>query len=99
MVRELRFSSQVYALDVVKKAAYRFTDRCAFDFVAEGDDVLCRLTPLVDQGPDALNELENAFRNEILDQDLRRIIADETASIRNAVLAYAFSRTGLQDSE
>lgn len=40
-----------------------------------------------------------AFRNEVLDQDLRSIIAKETEAIRNAVLAFAFSKTGLQDGE
>jgi His-Xaa-Ser system protein HxsD len=40
-----------------------------------------------------------AFRNEVLDQDLRSVIAKETEAIRNAVLAYALSKTGLQGGE
>ena len=40
-----------------------------------------------------------AFKNEVLDQDLRSIIAKETEATRNAVLAFALSKTGLQGSE
>src|SRR5262249_36898721 len=40
-----------------------------------------------------------AFRNEVLDQDLRAIIARETEATRNAILAFALSKTGLQGSE
>jgi hypothetical protein len=35
----------------------------------------------------------------VLDQDLRASIARETEPVRNAVLALAFSRTGLQENE
>ncbi|CDX57737.1 hypothetical protein C7U60_19135 [Mesorhizobium plurifarium] len=37
-----------------------------------------------------------ALRLEVLDQDLRKVMAEETASVRNAVLALAFSKSGLQ---
>ena len=40
-----------------------------------------------------------AFKNEILDQDLRGIIARETEGTRNAILAFALSKTGLQGGE
>jgi His-Xaa-Ser system protein HxsD len=40
-----------------------------------------------------------AFKNEVLDQDLRSIISKETEAIRNAVLAFALSKTGLQGGE
>jgi DNA-binding FrmR family transcriptional regulator len=36
---------------------------------------------------------------EVLDQDLRATISRETEPMRNAILALAFSRTGLQGSE
>ncbi len=49
--------------------------------------------------PEAVDEFEAAFRNEVLDQDLRRTIARETASLRNAILAHAFSKTGIQGDD
>jgi hypothetical protein len=35
--------------------------------------------------------LEGNFRNELLDQDLRESIADQTERVRNLLLAQAFS--------
>jgi len=95
----IRFSSSVYNLDTIKKAAYRFTDRCSFDFSREGEDILCRLVPKPNVAITDHPALVAEFKNEVLDQDLRRTIADETAPVRNAILAYAFSKTGLQDDE
>lgn len=90
------FSSEVYPLEVLKRAAYRFTDRAAFDFRVEGATIICKLSfakPLQQREADSLLF---DFRNEVLDQDLRRSIAEETAGTRNAILAFAFSQTGLQ---
>jgi len=39
--------------------------------------------------------LEN-FKRELLDQQLRKQIKEETEPVRNLILAYAFSRSTLQ---
>jgi len=39
----------------------------------------------------------NAFKRELLDQQLRLSIKKETEPQRNLILAYAFSKTGLQE--
>jgi len=96
---ELRFSSKVYRLETIKKAAYRLSGRCSFDFAVEDDEIICRLIFREAAAVELVNEIEYALRNEVLDQDLRATIAEETAAVRNAVLAYAFSRTGLQNGE
>lgn len=94
---ELRFSNTVYSLGSIKKAAYRLSDRCSFEFDVRDGEIVCRLF-LVDRDSEIVTT-ENEFRNEVLDQDLRETIAQETAAVRNAILAYAFSRTGLQDGD
>lgn len=95
--QEVRFSAAVYDLDTIKRAAYRFTDQVAFDFTLSGDEIVCSVTQLSsDLGK--INIID-AFRNEVLDQDLRRSIAQETAGIRNVILSHVFSRTGLQGGE
>jgi His-Xaa-Ser system protein HxsD len=38
------------------------------------------------------------IRNEVIDQDLRSIIAKETSNVRTLILANAFSNTGLIES-
>lgn len=96
---DLRFSSDVYSLDTIKKAAYRLSDRCSFDFVLTGTEIVCKLIFSEGLAGERIAEIERAFRNEVLDQDLRQSIAEETAPVRNAILAYAFSRTGLQGGE
>jgi len=97
--RLVRLSAELFNLETIKKAAYRFTDRAAFDFSLDGDIIACEVrfnTPLPSTQAD---EIERAFRNEVLDQDLRRVIGEETAGVRNAILAHAFSATGLQNDE
>ena len=97
---ELRFSNSVYSIGAIKKAAYRFTDRCSFDFQpAEDNTTLAILSFSADVTADEKAALQREFRNEVLDQDLREVIGAETAGVRNAVLAYAFSRTGLQGGD
>ena len=96
---ELRFSRDVYSLDTIKKAAYRFSGRCSFEFEMTESEIRCHLHFSQVLGPAGIASIQNGFRNEVLDQDLRRSIAEETGAMRNAILAYAFSRTGLQGGD
>lgn len=57
------------------------------------------LHPLKQMDLTQLERLGNRFKTEVLDNDLREQIGEETAQIRTAVLAYAFSKTGLQDNQ
>lgn len=93
------FSSQVYSLDEIKRASYRFVDVMSVDVTPSGDEILCTLNFLHPRNADEIQEILNDFKIEVLDQDLRKAIAEETKEIRNAILAYAFSKTGLQDGE
>ncbi|PXW26423.1 His-Xaa-Ser system protein HxsD [Paraburkholderia caballeronis] len=89
---EVLFDRQVYALEIVQKAAYRLVDRAAVSFDLTPTHVRCVL--LVDTG-NAVDEVARDFHKEVLDQQLRAKIASETESIRHLILAHAFSRTGL----
>ena len=93
---EIRLSSEIFSWDVIKRAAYRLSGRCSFDFKSDGNEIICKLVFPRPQPPEIVAATEVAFRNEILDQDLRARIAEETAPIRNALLAFAFSKTGIQ---
>jgi His-Xaa-Ser system protein HxsD len=98
-VYEFRISSEAFAWPTIKKAAYRFSGRCSFDFQSEGKEIICKLFFPCAQSPKIAASIELAFRNELLDQDLRERIAEETAPLRNAILAYAFSKTGIQSPD
>jgi His-Xaa-Ser system protein HxsD len=95
----VRFDATVYSQDTIKKAAYRFLASFVTEITRDADAWLCTLhfqTPLAsDEQTRWIREL----RAEVLDQDLRETIGRETAAVRNAVLALAFSRTDLQSSE
>lgn len=93
---ELRVSSEAFSLVSVKKAAYRLSARCSFDIQTDGKEIICKLLFPRPQSPQSIASIELAFRNELLDQDLRVRIAEETTPLRNAVLAFAFSKTGIQ---
>jgi His-Xaa-Ser system protein HxsD len=90
------FAANVYTLDTIKKAAYPFTDKASFLFRVKEERVVVEVTFTPACSQPAAYTLIADFKNEVLDQDLRKTIAEETAPVRNAVLGYAFSRTGLQ---
>ena len=93
------FDSRVYALPVVKKAAYRFLREFTTEITQEGDAWICTLRFTAPANAEAIERASQVLQAEVLDQDLRASIARETEPTRNAILALAFSRTGLQGSE
>jgi His-Xaa-Ser system protein HxsD len=87
----------VFRLSAVKKAAYRLGDRCFVHVeVLPGGGIQVRLTAKSEKVPP--HTLEGDFRNELLDQDLRESIAEETERVRNLLLAQAFSGLSLTDT-
>ena len=97
--KTVSFSSHVYGLDEIKRAAYRFLDVMSVDVTPCGDEIVCTANFIQATNKDEAQKILNDFKIEVLDQDLRRAIAEETKEVRNAILAYAFSKTGLQDGE
>jgi His-Xaa-Ser system protein HxsD len=95
--RTVFFAEQLFKIDSVKKAAYRFSDRLSFEFLIVDGGLQVIVTPLGTVDASELGKIISKFEVEVLDNDLRLQIAEDTAPIRNAILAYAFSKTGLQD--
>ncbi len=90
---ELVFDEAVFSISAIKKAAYVISHLASVDIRLDDGKIKCALRP---HTPGPTDSLVADFRIEVLDQDLRETIADETAALRNAILAHAFSRTGLQ---
>jgi His-Xaa-Ser system protein HxsD len=89
----VRFHTGVYSIEGIKRAAYRLSGRAVCELVADGAEIVCTVRPLTsDTDPE---QLVNQLWIEVLDQDLRQSIAAETEQMRNAILAYAFSRADL----
>jgi His-Xaa-Ser system protein HxsD len=89
-------SLRAYALDVIKKAAYRLLDRGVVEITRDGDNAQCTIRFRTSLTPEEAQRVCDDLWAEILDQDLRVIVAQETAPVRNAIFAHVFSRTGLR---
>lgn len=94
----LTFDTEVFSLETLKKAAYKFADRFSVVIApVEGRSVR---VDLIFSGAKAKVDPAVAladFRTEVLDQDLREIVKREAGPLRNLILAHAFSRTSLVD--
>jgi His-Xaa-Ser system protein HxsD len=95
--RSVHFDRAGHSLDAVQRAAYRFSDRMSCD-IAGGDKSIEVRLHIAEDREDADSLLAD-FRNEVLDQVLRERIRAETADVRNLVLALAFSKTDLTDTD
>lgn len=87
---------RVYRLAAVQRTAYRLAGRCtAVLGELRGDVLAVSLTfPQGTSEPDALATARLFFR-DLLDQELREKVREETAPVRALLMAAAFSRTGL----
>lgn len=90
------FDASVYAADSIKKAAYTIAAQAAVEIRRVGLEWQCEFHFLRPTPPALMQEAVASFRIEVLDQDLRASIANETREVRNAILSVAFSKTGLQ---
>ncbi|SOY74516.1 Radical SAM pair-associated protein [Cupriavidus phytorum] len=95
MTTRLELDAAVYSLEAVQKAAYRFIDRLTILISQRQGTVICELDS-VSGAQIPTDDLLADFKRELLDQQLRFQIKRETEPTRNLILAYAFSRTGLQ---
>jgi His-Xaa-Ser system protein HxsD len=92
------FDATVYSLETVKKAAYRLMNRFSTEIRQADQEIVCTLN-FKSATPGEIARSIDEFKKEILDQDLRQSIGTETASMRNAILAIAFSSSTLQGHE
>lgn len=94
--RVVSFDQVGHSVDSVQRAAYRLSDRLSCEVSSTDEAIAARLS-LLDENDDP-DRLMAEFRTEVLDQVLRERIRAETADVRNLVLALAFSRTGLAET-
>jgi His-Xaa-Ser system protein HxsD len=91
---------RVYRLSAIQKAAYRLARQCtAVLGEIRGDSLSVVLT----FGPETRErealDVARLFFRELLDQELREKVREETAPLRALLMALAFSRTGLAPRE
>jgi His-Xaa-Ser system protein HxsD len=87
---------RTYRTVAIQKAAYRLADRCTVEIGVLRDTsltVTLVLRPGVSESGSA--EAVRLFFQELLDQELREQLAEESQPLRALILAHAFSRTDL----
>lgn len=84
----------------VKKAAYRVAQRCTITLGTPAGDML-PLTFAFRPGTSetAADEAVRLFHQELLDEELRAAIHEETDSLRALILAHTFSRANLIEDQ
>ena len=83
-------------MECVKKALYKFADKAGFEISQDGKEITVSIIKISDDVN--LDNLLNQLRNEVIDQDLRQLVAQETSTIRELILANAFSKTKMVDA-
>ena len=93
---DFEFALDVFRLSAIMKATYRFTGHFTVKIEPLSDSrVRVRLVPSSLRAVDSIDPA--TLPNEVLDQELREVVADETKSVRDLLLAQAFSGFSLVD--
>ena len=95
--RRVSFDLKAYSTGAVQRAAYRISDRASCEILVGDGTLEVELSALAEDSD--LDRFVAELRNEALDEVLRERIREETAEVRNLVLALAFSRTGLAEAD
>ena len=98
--------TRIYSNEAALKASYWYTDVAYFKFSESPDHNLAiqinlkNIQPsLENPKPISLENLIGEFCNSVLDFELRRQIDVETVSVRQLILAKAFSESGVLEDE
>lgn len=98
--------TKIYSKEAALKASYWYTDVAYFSFSECPDHNLAiqinlkNIQPsLENPRPLSMKDLVGEFCNSVLDFELRRQIDAETASVRQLILAKAFSESGVLEDE
>jgi len=87
---------RIYRLVAVQKTAYRFADRCTAVLGApNGTSIPVTLVLRAGITESSALEVARLFFQELLDQELREHLGEETRPVRALILAQAFSKTDL----
>lgn len=91
----LEIDERIYDLECVQRAAAALSNIASFNFSLKSPGVISVTVSV--RSPSTLSHKDAADRLliEVLDQQLRQKVADETKTERDLVLAYAFSNSKL----
>ncbi len=85
-----KYAKELYAKEVIMKAAYMFTD-CAFLHLDVDDKDY--IVSLVSKEEESEKLLMDRFENELIAQETRYMVSKDTKNIREMIVARALSST------
>lgn len=85
---ELRFDKSIYDKEVLLKTAYKFTDRVYFHLSQNDDEWIVQWKPKDDSILSC-----NEFENEMIHQQLRLHLINESKELRSILLGRAMAST------
>lgn len=91
---KFNLDTAVYRLTAIKKAAYKFSGRCVVQ-IRLVDQQTAEVQLEASAASVDLQNVRRDFLREVTDQELREVVLEETAGVRNLLLAQAFSSTSL----
>jgi His-Xaa-Ser system protein HxsD len=102
----IRLDPRIYSKEAILRACYWHTNVAYIHIPESHDETLAIRIELKQKGPSLENpkplvigEFLPQFCNSLLDFELRRQVDAETASIRQLILAKAFSESGVLEDE
>lgn len=85
----------LFDAEVVKQVIYKFADQASFNLKDNQGILDIEVIPK-DPVVFDFNQLKSVILDEIIDQDLRKTISQETNDLRNLIIAKAFASADLQ---
>ena len=86
----------IYPLEAVFRSCYLFTDRCYVHLSRDDEEANCISVRIWTKDLKTTSEVHaKEFCNDLIDQYLRRQIADESGKIRELLVAQAFAEGDL----
>lgn len=92
---------RTFSLETVKKACYRFADRGFYRLSTDEDGVQALVEFSFPESVTASEEddIVSRFHTEVLDQDLRVTVREQTEIVRNLILTNAFADSALVERD
>jgi His-Xaa-Ser system protein HxsD len=95
-VLEIDLDPEVYGIKIALKVAHEFSNRCISN-VTRVESGKIRMAISRKDDSDALEAVAGDLLNSLADHRLREILSEETAQVRNLILAHALRNAGLSD--
>lgn len=97
----IKLETDLYSKDTIMRTAYHFIDDYYIFLEKEGSFIIVNIIPKKEQEiTDGLHiQIEGEFRNELLNQEVRKSIRKDTKNIRELILARAMYSSYIEEPE